>query len=123
MGNAQLLPNTELTPGMQRRIFTEMVRGLINDGKFSARNRREAVRFAAHLGISSFDANVMIRSIRSDMLGELQPPLDIDVSQIDPYSPESIRATKYNDGSNSYLRISIVVLLLNAIWFYWIYSH
>jgi hypothetical protein len=120
---SEMQHGSTLSPGMQRRIFADMVRGLINDGRFSARNRREAVRFATHMGISQFEANVMIRTIRADLLGESQPPMEIDIGDVDPCSPESIKAARARHGSNAFVRISIAVLLLNLVWFYWLYRH
>lgn len=46
-----------------RRIFREMVKGEINDGRLTHRRRRELIQFAAGLEIDDYEARLLLRAV------------------------------------------------------------
>ncbi len=92
---------------VNRDIFREMIRGLIEDNQLDRTTQREAIDFARHLAIDAPEAAAMIASARR----EAGLVADSTVG------PTLDAATRGVTG------VAILVLLLNAVWFWYVLGH
>jgi len=92
---------------VNRDIFRETVRGLIEDNQLDRRTEREAVEFARHLAIDASDATAMIAAARLEAGLPMEPSAE----------PTMDAATRGVTG------VAVIVLLLNAVWFWYVLGH
>lgn len=90
-----------------RAIFREMIRGLIQDNQLDRRTQCEAIDFARHLTIDESEATAMIDVARREAGLACEP-----TSQ-----PAMDAATRGVTG------VAMIVLLLNAVWFWYVLGH
>ncbi len=101
--NASLLEAS----GVQATEMRREIRGLIEDNQLDRTTQREAIDFARHLAIDAPEAAAMIASARR----EAGLVADSTVG------PTLDAATRGVTG------VAILVLLLNAVWFWYILGH
>lgn len=89
---------------VNREIFREMIRGLIEDNQLDRTTQREAIEFAQHLAIDASDAAALIALARREagLVADATP------------EPTPDAATRGVTG------VAILVLLLNAVWFWYV---
>lgn len=97
-------PDSPSPAQVNRDIFREMIRRLIEDNQLDNRTQREAIEFAQHLAIDASEAAALI-AIAQREAGLACAP-----------SPEQAMdaATRGVTG------VAIIVLLLNAFWFWYV---
>ena len=51
------------TRAFNRRVFREMVRGEIGNGRLSRRQQKDLIQFAGTLGIDTYEAHLLLRAV------------------------------------------------------------
>lgn len=93
------------SPGqVHREIFREMIRRLIEDNQLDRKTRREAMDFARHLAIDASEAAAMIAAAQREA-----------GLACDPTPKQAMDAA-----TRGVTGVAIIVLLLNAVWFWYI---
>ncbi|GJQ25032.1 MAG: hypothetical protein HBSAPP02_00640 [Phycisphaerae bacterium] len=97
-------PDSPSPDQVNRDIFREMIRRLIEDNQLDRKTQREVIDFARHLAIDASEAAAMIT------VAQREAGLACD-----PTPKQAMDAA-----TRSVTGVAIIVLLLNAVWFWYI---